>query len=144
MLFRSLPNGIDTVLNKSYDPNGTELSGGQQQKLAIARALYKDADLVILDEPTSALDPLAEAEIYQQFNQLVLNKASIYISHRMSSSVFCDKVLVIDQGIVADFEPHEELMKNHNSLYYRLFTSQAKSYQLNPNDDIDSETTEIG
>lgn len=139
-----LPNGIDTVLNKSYDPNGTELSGGQQQKLAIARALYKDADLVILDEPTSALDPLAEAEIYQQFNQLVLNKASIYISHRMSSSVFCDKVLVIDQGIVADFEPHEELMKNHNSLYYRLFTSQAKSYQLNPNDDVDSETTEIG
>ncbi|MDY0064494.1 MAG: ABC transporter ATP-binding protein, partial [Bacilli bacterium] len=125
-----LSHGMDTVLNKAYDEDGTELSGGQGQKLAITRALYKKADLVILDEPTSSLDPLAEAEIYQHFNELVLSKTAIYISHRMSSSVFCDKVLVIDQGGVSDFAPHSQLMKKKNSLYYQLFSSQAKNYQL--------------
>lgn len=126
----SLPQQLDSVLNKAYDPDGLELSGGQQQKLAIARALYKNSDLVILDEPTSALDPLAEAEIYQQFNELVTHKTAVYISHRMSSSVFCDKILIIDGGKVADYAPHKELMKKKDSLYYRLFTSQAKNYRL--------------
>jgi len=126
----SLPLGLDAKLNKAYDKDGTELSGGQGQKVAIGRALYKDATLVILDEPTSALDPLAEAEIYQNFNNLVLSKTAIYISHRMSSSVFCDRVLVIDGGKVVAYDTHQNLMKNKNSLYYKLFNSQAENYQL--------------
>ncbi|MCI8527825.1 MAG: ABC transporter ATP-binding protein [Lachnospiraceae bacterium] len=125
---KELPQGICTLLGKAYDENGTELSGGQRQKVAIARALYKDASLIILDEPTSALDPLAEAEIYENFNDLAGGKTAIYISHRMSSSVFCDKVLVIDQGRVADFAPHGELMKKAGSLYQRMFEAQAGNY----------------
>lgn len=123
-----LPQGIHTLLGKEYDEEGTELSGGQQQKVAIARALYKDASLIILDEPTSALDPLAEAEIYENFNELAGGKTAFYISHRMSSSVFCSKVLVIDQGRVADFDRHEELMKKEGSLYRRMFEAQAENY----------------
>lgn len=123
-----LPQGSHTLLGKAYDEEGTELSGGQQQKVAIARALYKDASLIILDEPTSALDPLAEAEIYENFNELAGGKTAVYISHRMSSSVFCDKVLVIDQGRVEDFDRHEELMKKEGGLYRRMFEAQAENY----------------
>ena len=125
-----LPMGINSRLNKAYDEEGVELSGGQGQKIAIARALYKDASLVILDEPTSALDPIAEAEIYQKFNDLVQDKTAIYISHRMSSSVFCDYVLVIENGKIVSFDTHKNLMKETNSLYYKLFTTQAENYQL--------------
>lgn len=123
-----LPNGLDTLYGKVYDQEGIELSGGQAQKIAIARALYKDASLVIMDEPTSALDPLAEADIYQNFNQMVENKTAIYISHRMSSSVFCDRILVIDGGHVADFDTHQNLMKKGESLYCELFKAQADNY----------------
>lgn len=123
-----LKEGIFTYFGKSYDENGTEFSGGQSQKVAIARALYKDSNLVILDEPTSALDPLAEAEIYQNFNNLVKDKTAIYISHRMSSSVFCDRILVLDGGRVRDFDTHKNLMQKTDSLYYKLFQSQAKNY----------------
>ena len=123
-----LPKGLLTLLGKAYDEEGTELSGGQQQKVAIARALYKDASLIILDEPTSALDPLAEAEIYENFNELAGGKTAFYISHRMSSSVFCDRILVIDGGIVADFAPHGELMKKEGSLYRKMFEAQAENY----------------
>lgn len=126
----SLPKGISSMFGKAYDEDGIEMSGGQGQKVAIARALYKDASLVILDEPTSALDPLAEAEIYEHFNELVGDKTAIYISHRMSSSVFCDKVLIIDGGKVSDFDTHANLMKKQDSLYYKLFTSQAVNYQI--------------
>lgn len=120
-----LPEGIHSLLGKAYDEEGIELSGGQQQKVAIARALYKEASLIILDEPTSALDPLAEAEIYENFNELAGGKTALYISHRMSSSVFCNKVLVIDQGRVADFDRHEVLMSKEGSLYRRMFQTQA-------------------
>ena len=126
----SLPNGISSLFGKAYDEDGIEMSGGQSQKVAIARALYKDASLVILDEPTSALDPLAEAEIYEHFNDLVGDKTAIYISHRMSSSVFCDKVLIIDGGKISDFDTHTNLMKKQDSLYYKLFISQAVNYQI--------------
>jgi len=126
----SLPEGIETLYSKVYDEKGIELSGGEAQKVAIARALYKNASLVILDEPTSALDPLAEAEIYQHFNELVHDKTAIYISHRMSSSVFCDKILILDKGIVADYDTHAALMKKKKSLYYQLFSSQAKNYKI--------------
>lgn len=125
-----LKDGIDSRFGKDYDENGIEMSGGQGQKIAIARALYKKAAMVILDEPASALDPIAEAEIYEKFNGLVEDKTAIYISHRMSSSVFCDKILIIDGGTVADYDTHENLMKKTESLYYKLFMSQAENYRV--------------
>ena len=125
-----LPHQYDSLIGKYYDDSGVELSGGQLQKIAIARGLAKDSSLLILDEPTSALDPLAEAEIYENFNQLSKDKMAIYISHRMSSSIFCDRILVIDGGIVSDFDTHQNLMLKKNSLYYKLFTTQAKNYKL--------------
>ncbi|WP_242952346.1 ABC transporter ATP-binding protein [Anaerocolumna xylanovorans] len=125
-----LPKGMDTLFGKQYDPGGIEMSGGQSQKVAIARALYKEASLIILDEPTSALDPLAEAEIYEHFNQLVGDKTAIYISHRMSSSVFCDKILVLDGGLITDFDSHKKLMEKEEGMYYKLFQSQAVNYQI--------------
>lgn len=125
-----LPQGIHSRFGKDYDQEGIELSGGQGQKIAIARALYKKASMVILDEPASALDPIAEAEIYEKFNSLVEDKTAIYISHRMSSSVFCDKILIIDGGSVADYDTHENLMKKTDSLYYKLFQSQAENYRV--------------
>lgn len=125
-----LPHGVESRFGKEYDEEGIEMSGGQGQKIAIARALYKKASMVILDEPASALDPIAEAEIYEKFNSLVEDKTAIYISHRMSSSVFCDRILVIDGGTVADFDTHENLMKKTESLYYKLFMSQAENYRL--------------
>ena len=125
-----LPNGIESRFGKDYDEDGIEMSGGQSQKIAIARALYKKASMVILDEPASALDPIAEAEIYEKFNSLVEDKTAIYISHRMSSSVFCDRILIIDSGTVADYDTHESLMQKTESLYYKLFMSQAENYKL--------------
>lgn len=127
---KELPLGIKSRFGKEYDEDGIEMSGGQAQKIAIARALYKKASMVILDEPASALDPIAEAEIYEKFNSLVEDKTAIYISHRMSSSVFCDKILIIDGGMVADFDTHENLMQKTDSLYYKLFMSQAENYKL--------------
>ena len=125
-----LPHGVESRFGKEYDEEGIEMSGGQGQKIAIARALYKKASMVILDEPASALDPIAEAEIYEKFNSLVEDKTAIYISHRMSSSVFCDRILIIDGGTVADFDTHENLMRKTESLYYKLFMSQAENYRL--------------
>ena len=113
----TLPYQYDSLIGKAYDETGIELSGGEKQKIAIARSLSKDASLLILDEPTSALDPLAEAEIYENFNSLSENKLSIYISHRMSSSIFCDRILVLDGGSVSDFDTHANLLnKNAKSL----------------------------
>lgn len=125
-----LPEGVNSRFGKEYDEKGIEMSGGESQKVAIARALYKEGSLVILDEPASALDPIAEAEVYEKFNGLVEDKTALYISHRMSSSVFCDRILIIDGGKVADFDTHENLMKKTDSLYYKLFQSQAKNYQM--------------
>lgn len=123
-----LEDGINSLYSKSFDEKGIELSGGECQKVAIGRALHSKSSLIILDEPTSALDPIAEAEIYSSFNNLVQNKTALYISHRMSSSVFCDKVLILNNGKVEDFAPHKELIKKKDSLYYKLFISQAKNY----------------
>lgn len=126
----SLPDGIHTQLGKAYNEEGTEFSGGEEQKVAIARALYKGGQIIILDEPTSALDPLAEAEIYENFNALIGDKTAIYISHRMSSSVFCDRILIIDGGRVADYDTHAALMQKTDGLYYKLFMSQADNYRI--------------
>ncbi len=126
----SLPKGLSSFMNKNYDIEGVRFSGGQEQKVAIARALYKESSLVILDEPTSALDPIAEAEIYENFNNMIENKTAIYISHRMSSSVFCDKILIINNGEVGDYDSHKNLMNKPDSLYYKLFNSQAINYKI--------------
>ncbi|WP_276862166.1 ABC transporter ATP-binding protein [Anaerococcus tetradius] len=124
----SLEYGLDTYMNKDIYENATDLSLGQKQKLAIARCLYQNPDLIILDEPTASLDPLAEAKIYEQFNQMTSGKSAIFISHRMSSTRFTDKVLVLDEGKIKAFDSHENLMKTDN-IYSRLYKSQAKYYK---------------
>ena len=125
----SLSSGMDTKVSMGYSETGEKLSQGQFQKLAIARSLYKDSELVILDEPTSALDPKSEAEIYENFNYLVREKTSIYISHRMSSSIFCDRILLINNGTVEDFDTHHNLMQKTDSLYYKMFNAQKENYE---------------
>lgn len=107
--------------------NGVNVSGGEAQKLAIARALYKDAPFVILDEPTAALDPLSEAEIYEHFDMLVQGKTTLYISHRMSSCKFCDRIIVMEQGKVEEEGTHDTLLKE-NGVYAQLWNAQAEYY----------------
>ncbi len=118
----------DSYLDKSIYEDAVDLSGGEKQKIAIARALYKDAKLIILDEPTAALDPISESEIYENFNELVKEKTAIYISHRMSSSKFCDKILLLDEGKIKDFDTHDNLMKK-DSIYKKLFNAQADNFK---------------
>lgn len=121
-----LPQGTHTRL---YNNNGTgvDLSGGEAQRTAIARALYKDAPFVILDEPTAALDPIAEAEIYEQFSQMISGKTDVYISHRMSSCKFCDRIVVLDHGRIAEDGTHDTLLANHG-IYANLYETQAQYY----------------
>ncbi|MGN0687767.1 MAG: ABC transporter ATP-binding protein [Oscillospiraceae bacterium] len=125
---RKLPEGLDTMLYKSFDENGTDLSGGQRQKTAIARALYRNAPVVILDEPTAALDPVAEYEIYRQFNTLVGNKTAVYISHRLSSCKFCDRIVVFAEDTIKENGTHDELVCLQDGIYARMFAEQAKYY----------------
>ena len=105
------------------------MSGGEAQKIAIARALYKDAPFVILDEPTAALDPISEYEIYSRFDQMVQDKTSIYISHRMSSCRFCGDILVFDGGRLVQRGDHDSLIADENGVYARLWHAQAKYYE---------------
>lgn len=125
----SLEHGADTMLFKSFDKEGIEASGGEQQKLAIARALYKHAPVVILDEPTAALDPIAEYDIYRQFHTLVGGKTAIYISHRLSSCQFCDHIAVFSDGKVAEYGTHDTLVGKENGIYAEMFAAQAQYYQ---------------
>ena len=123
---QQLPQGGRTRL---YNNNGSgvDLSGGEAQRTAIARALYKDAPFVILDEPTAALDPIAEAEIYEQFSQMTAGKTAVYISHRMSSCKFCDRIIVLDHGRIAEDGTHDTLLANHG-IYANLYETQAQYY----------------
>lgn len=125
---QKLPEGLDTMLYKSFDEHGTELSGGQQQKTAIARALYRDAPIVILDEPTAALDPVAEYDIYRRFDCLVGNKTAIYISHRLSSCKFCDRIAVFADNTIKEYGTHDELAGKENGIYAEMFATQAQYY----------------
>jgi ATP-binding cassette subfamily B protein len=125
-----LPDGIETYVYSNFGEQGIEVSGGESQKIAIARALYKDSPLVILDEPTSALDPISEYEIYTKFDTLVENKTAIYISHRMSSCRFCDNIIVFDKGKIIQSGNHEELLESKEDLYYSMWTAQAKYYNV--------------
>lgn len=124
----SLPKGRDTMMFKQFDKEGVELSGGEQQKMAIARALYKNSPVVILDEPTAALDPVAEYEIYKQFNDLVSGKTAVYISHRLSSCKFCDNIAVFSQGTVMEYGTHDELVRRKDGIYAEMFRAQAQYY----------------
>ncbi len=124
----SLPHGRDTMMFRQFDKDGVQLSGGEQQKMAIARALYKDAPVVILDEPTAALDPVAEYEIYCSFNELVGGKTAVYISHRLSSCKFCDRIAVFSEGTIKELGTHDELVKKENGIYAEMFSAQAQYY----------------
>lgn len=125
---QKLPDGLDTMIYKSFDEKGVELSGGQQQKTAISRALYRDAPIVILDEPTAALDPVAEYEIYRQFHTLVGGKTAIYISHRLSSCRFCDHIAVFAEDTVREYGTHDELVARADGIYAEMFRAQAQYY----------------
>ena len=125
---KELPNGIETIITKLYDNDGIELSMGEKQKLAIARALYKDAPFVVLDEPTASLDPISEQEVYNKFNEMVKDKTAIYISHRLSSCRFCDKIAVLHEGKLVQVGNHDELVKDEKSKYFELWNAQAQYY----------------
>lgn len=126
---KKLPKGIDTPIDKEYDDDGVLISGGERQKIAIARALYKDSPFILLDEPTAALDPLAEFEIYSAFNEMVGSKTALYISHRLSSCRFCNDIVVFDKGEIVQRGSHDELMCETEGLYYTLWTAQAQYYE---------------
>ena len=123
-----LPKGIHTPIYKTFEEDGIEFSGGQSQKIAIARAIYKDSPLVILDEPTSALDPIAEYEIYRRFNKLVGDKTTIYISHRLSSCLFCDQIAVFKDGRMVEYGTHQDLIHQNDGLYQEMYQAQAQYY----------------
>ena len=128
-LWGKLPLGLQTKMTKVFDEEGVEPSGGEQQKLALARALYKDSPVLILDEPTAALDPIAEYEIYRQFNELVEHKTAFYISHRLSSCKFCDKIAVFSGGKIAEYGDHNSLVEIPDGIYARMFEAQAQYYR---------------
>lgn len=122
-----MEKGIHTSVYKTFDESGFEPSGGEGQKIALARAIYKDAQLILLDEPTSALDPKAENELYQNFHSMIQGKTAVFISHRMSSTRFCDRILLFQAGEVVERGTHEELMERKGR-YYELFQMQAQYY----------------
>lgn len=124
----SLPNGLDTKLNKELFKDAVEFSGGEMQRLFLARALYKDAPIIILDEPTAALDPIAENNMYLKYNEMTMNKTSFYISHRLASTGFCDKILYFEDGRITEIGTHNELMAN-NKGYADMYRTQSKYYK---------------
>lgn len=124
---RSLPEGLDTCLVKRIAAKGTDLSGGELQRLLLARALYKDAAVLILDEPTAALDPIAEHEIYQAYNRMTEGRTSIFISHRLASTRFCDRILVMENGEIVEEGTHEDLMAQEGR-YAEMFRVQSRYY----------------
>lgn len=125
---KELKNGVNTIITRDMDDTGVELSGGESQKLSIARAIYKDAPFVILDEPTSALDPLAEYDLYINLNKIINNHSAIFISHRLSSTKFCDRIFYLEKGELLEVGTHEELM-SIDSEYKKLFNMQAEYYK---------------
>ncbi len=124
---KKLPKEYDTPLTRIFEENGIELSGGQWQKLSVARAFYKDSDIMILDEPTASLDAIAEREVFDRFSELTRGKLSVFVSHRLSSATLASKIVVIDDGEIAEVGDHQELMKKRGK-YYTLFSTQASRY----------------
>ncbi len=124
----AMPDGLDTWLYKDLTEDGVDISGGEAQKIAIARALYKDAPFLILDEPTAALDPIAEAEIYSRLNDIVEDRTAVYISHRLSSCKFCDEIAVFEGGQIVQQGSHDALLAEENGTYSTLWHAQAQYY----------------
>ena len=133
----ALPDKFDTPLMRYFEDNGIELSIGQWQKLAIARAFYADSDILILDEPTASLDPIAEQEIFNQFDELRADKASIFVSHRLSSATTADTIIVLKDGALIEYGSHAELMAKKGE-YYTLFYTQAKRYITSADESVNS------
>lgn len=123
----TLPEGLDTALYQDFEENGVEVSGGEAQKIALARALYKRAPFIVLDEPTAALDPLAEADVYARFDAIVGNRTALYISHRLSSCRFCNDIVVFEEGCMVQRGSHQMLIQE-GGLYARLWNAQAQYY----------------
>ncbi len=124
----AMPNGIETCLYKDFDEKGVEISGGEAQKLCLARAIYKGAPFIVLDEPTAALDPISEYDIYTKFSGVVGTRTAIYISHRLSSCRFCDDITVLEKGRIAERGSHDELLKK-DGVYAKLWSAQAEYYK---------------
>jgi ATP-binding cassette subfamily B protein len=124
-----MPKGLETSLYKDFEQDGVEISGGEAQKIALARALYKNAPFIVLDEPTAALDPIAEFEIYSRFNEIVGNKTAIYISHRLSSCHFCDDIAVFHEGELIQRGSHDILVGEESGKYYELWNAQSQYYR---------------
>jgi ABC-type multidrug transport system fused ATPase/permease subunit len=122
-----LPDGMQTPLTRMFEDNGIELSGGQWQKLSIARAFYKSSDILIMDEPTASLDPLAEADVFSRFERLAEGKISVFVSHRLSGAITAGKIIVLEDGEIVEMGSHRELM-DLGGKYHLLFTTQAKRY----------------
>ena len=127
---KKMPDELNTHLFSFTDDNGVELSGGEAQKIAIARALYRNAPLVILDEPTASLDPVSENEIYSHMNRMIHQKTAIFISHRLSSCRYCDEIVVLNQGRIVQQGNHEKLLNQKEGLYYVMWHTQAKQYEI--------------
>lgn len=130
---QSLPKGIETHLGRRVFKDGVEFSGGQTQRLMLARALYKNAPILVLDEPTAALDPIAENDIYQKYNEMTHGRTSFFISHRLASTRFCDRIIFVDGGKIAEEGTHDELLKNGGGYAY-LFEVQSKYYRSDNQD----------
>lgn len=120
--------GMETCLYKDFDPQGVEISGGEAQKLCLARAIYKGAPFIVLDEPTAALDPISEHDVYTKFNSIVGTRTAVYISHRLSSCRFCDEIVVMEEGTIAEKGSHEDLLEK-DGVYRALWTAQAEYYK---------------
>ena len=123
-----MKKGLKTSIYKDLDEEGVEISGGEAQKIALTRALYKNVPFIILDEPTAALDPIAEYEVYSKFNEIVQDKTAIYISHRLSSCRFCDVIAVFDDGQIVQRGVHDKLLQDTHGKYYELWKAQAQYY----------------
>ena len=124
----SLPDGISSILMKDVNDDAVQLSGGEMQKLMLARALYKESPILILDEPTAALDPIAESKLYNRYNEFAAGKTSVYISHRLASTRFCDRIIFIENKTIAESGTHNELLKSGGK-YANLFEIQSKYYK---------------
>ena len=125
---KTMENGIETCLYKDFDENGVEISGGEAQKLCLARAIYKGSPFIVLDEPTAALDPISEYDIYTKFNSIVGTRTAIYISHRLSSCRFCDDITVLDNGHIIERGSHEKLIAK-GGIYTAMWAAQAEYYK---------------
>ena len=127
----SLPKGMDSEYSRAVNDEGTELSGGQIQKLLLARALYRKAPFMILDEPTAALDPIAESNLYETYHQVMRDCSTVFISHRLASTRFCDRIVLLENGRIVEEGTHEELL-DLRGRYYELYETQAKYYREHP------------